>query len=462
MPPESAPPDRQKAKTFFQYGNEAALKANFDYAIDMYKQACKLVPDNLTYRQALRGAQRRKFNNDPSKVGMLAGARNQPIRMKARSARSKGHYAQALSVCEEAFSHNPWDVATAREASEAAEQGGYLALAEWYIESVHAQAKDAEFFRHAAHVYERNEHWQKAIACWEQVKKFDPNDESANRQINSLSASATIKRAGLNEALDKHSKPEGGSADDLQDKLERLKQEQLTPEERWHREIQENPNQVWPYLNLAEHHRNRSQLEAAEKILAQGLKSNPKEPMLQQAYADVQISRMKRAIDSWTQKTKENPQDQAARAKLDQITKLLSDYELKEFRRRVAQSPEDTNLHYQLGVALAKAGLHDEAIAEFQQARSSPTLRVQALHQAGLSFEANSAWKLADRSYRDALKGIEADDVANFNALHYRLGRVAEALGNHEAAEEHYNEVAANDYTYLDVAQRLRNLSNLN
>jgi len=458
MPPESELPDAQRAKTFFQYGNEAALKANYDYAADMYKQACKLAPSNLTYRQSLRVAQRRKFNNDPSKVGMLAGARNQTIRMRARSARSKGKHDHALEVCEEAFGHNPWDTATAREASEAAEAAGYLALAEWYMESVAAQAKDADFFRHAAHVHERNQHWHKAIACWEQVKKLDPNDESANRQINSLSASATIKRAGLDEALDKRAKPKEES-EELDAKLERLKQEQLAPEDRWLREIQENPNQIWPYLNLAEHHRNRSQLDPAEKILARGLKANPKDPMLLQAYGEVQLNRMKKAIESWTQRCKERPDDAGAKAKLDQITKLLSDYEIKEFRRRVAHSPEDTNLHYQLGLCLARAGLHDEAIAEFQQARSSPTLKTQALLQLGLSFEANNALKLAERAYRDALKGLESEDVANFNAIHYRLGRVSEAMGNNEAAEEHYNEVAANDYTYLDVAQRLRNLN---
>jgi tetratricopeptide (TPR) repeat protein len=457
MPSESDSPDRQKAKTFFQYGNDAALKANLDYAIDMYKQACKLTPDHLGYRQALRSVQRRKFNNDPSKVGKLVGARNQPIRMRARSARGKGHYTQTLEICEEAFTHNPWDTAAAREASEAAEQAGYMKLAEWLVESVQAQAKDAEFFRHAAHIYERNENWPKAIASWEQVKKIDPNDENANRQINSLSASATIKRAGLNEALQKRAKP-ADSADELEAKLERLKQEQLSPEDRWHKEIQENPEQVWPYLNLAEHFRNRSQLEAAEKILAQGIKSNPKEPMLLQAYADLQMMRMKRAIESWTQRTQERPDDGAARAKLDQLTKLLSDYEIKEFRRRVAYSPEDTNLHFQLGLCLARAGLHDEAIGEFQQARSSPTHKTQALHQVGLSFEAIGAHQLAERAYRDALKSIEDEDVANFNALHYRMGRVCEAMGNSEAAREHYNEVAANDYTYLDVAQRLKSL----
>ena len=74
MSSEPDSPELQKAKTFFQYGNEATTKSNFDYAIDMYRQACKLVPDNMMFRQALRGVERRKFNNDHSKVGMMAGA----------------------------------------------------------------------------------------------------------------------------------------------------------------------------------------------------------------------------------------------------------------------------------------------------------------------------------------------------------------------------------------------------
>ena len=39
MPSDADKPDRQKAKTFFQYGNDAALSRTLDYAIDMYKQA---------------------------------------------------------------------------------------------------------------------------------------------------------------------------------------------------------------------------------------------------------------------------------------------------------------------------------------------------------------------------------------------------------------------------------------
>ena len=53
-------PDLQKSKTFFKYGNDAAMKGNLDYAIAMYRQASKLVPDNMIYRQALRGIERTK------------------------------------------------------------------------------------------------------------------------------------------------------------------------------------------------------------------------------------------------------------------------------------------------------------------------------------------------------------------------------------------------------------------
>jgi len=72
-----------------------------------------------------------------------------------------------------------------------------------------------------------------------------------------------------------------------------------------------------------------------------------------------------------------------------------------------------------------------------------------------LSFEANQALKLADRNYREALKMLEPEDKEHFNALHYRLGRVCEETGDKAAAIQHYEEVAAIDYGFGDVAQRL-------
>lgn len=466
MSSESESPESQKARTFFQYGNEAAMKSNFDYAITMYRQACKIVPGNLMYRQALRGIQRRKFQNDPKKVGMLVGMKIQPILMQAKSARGKGKHPEAIELCEEAFAHNPWDVGAARVAAEAAEGMEHGDLAQWLLDSVQeiaAKGKDSDFFKFAAGIYEANENWAKAIACWELVKKFSPNDQDANRKINALSAASTIKRAKLDDALDQHAqvKPVEDTAESMQAKLDKLKLEQLTPEQRLIKEIVGDPTAMHAYVELSDIYKQRGELDKAEKVLAKGVKANPQDQGLMQILEDTQIARLKRAIAHQKQKVQEHPEETVHQVKLDELNGMLDKYEIQAYRRRVKLHPEDPRVHHDLGLILARTGAHDEAIPEFQQAARLSTIasaKIQSLLQMGLSFEANGAPKLAERNYKEGIKALEPEDKDNFLALHYRLGRVAETLGNREAAEEHYNEVAAADYTYLDVADRLRRL----
>jgi tetratricopeptide (TPR) repeat protein len=180
-----------------------------------------------------------------------------------------------------------------------------------------------------------------------------------------------------------------------------------------------------------------------------------------QIYEDTQISRLRRAIESQKHRVQEQPEDTGAQVKLDELTRMLDKYEVQAFRRRVGLHPEDAKVHYELGVILARTGAHDEAIPELQQAArlaTIPAVKIPALLKMGESFEANGAPKLAERNYKEGLKVLDPEDKENFKALHYRLGRVGEALGNRESAEEHYNEVAAVDYAYLDVAERLRRL----
>ena len=461
MSSESNSPDKQKAKTYFDYGNDAALKSNFDYAIDMYKAACKIDVNNLVYRQALRGIERRKFNNDPGKVGMLVGAKNQPILFRARNSRSKQRYAEAIEFCEDAFANNPWDVGAARVASESAEGLDHLVLAEWFVESVEVITKDVDYLKYAARVHEANESWAKAIACWEKVKKLHPNDQDANRQINALSASSAIKRAKLDDALDDRAAAAAREpAEAMEAKLDRLKHEQLSPEQRLVKEIIADPKAVHAYLELADIYRRHSDFDKAEKVLSRGLKANADDEALQAVYEDTQISRLKRGIESQSQRVLQHPEDTGAKIKLDQLTEMYNKYEVGAYRRRAKLHTDDPGVHLALGKILARVGDHDGAIASFQQARTSslPAVKLDALYHSGLSFEANNAYKLAERNFREALKLIEPDDKTMFLALHYQMGCTSEALGNNEEAEEHYNEVAAIDYSYRDVAQRLKRL----
>jgi tetratricopeptide (TPR) repeat protein len=453
---------QSRAKVLYKTGVDAANKSNYDYGIQMVQEACKLEPENLPYRKTLREIERRKFGNDPAKVGRLVVTKNGPIRTRAAMAKAKSQWIHVLEICEDAFVNNPWDAAAAEHAADAAEQLGYKEMAEWLLEAVSSHCNDPSFWRHLAHTHELNQHWHKAIHAWERVYKLNPNDQEAKRQINALSASATIARSGLNEAISKA--PEGTSGPDAwAAEADELKQSALSPEDRLQKEIEEQPTRVGPYLELADHYKMQNRLDEAEKILRLGLTKNTDDGVLLTAHAEIQISRLQKARDHFLRKAETDPADTSARAKAEQAQAKLTEYEVLELRRRIAARPDDVSLCHKLGVCLARAGQHKEAIAEFQKAaRSDPNLKAEALLHAGKSFEATGVMKLAERTYSEALKALEVNDPENLemlNELHYSLGKVAEAMGDLKSAEDHYNEVAANDYGFRDVAERLRNLN---
>jgi tetratricopeptide (TPR) repeat protein len=463
----SSPSDQnsdEKAKAFFGYGNDAAQKGNDVYAAQMYREACKAKPDNLVYRQSLRGVQRRKFGNDPSKVSRMVGLKLQGLRVKISLAKSRQKWSEALDMCEEVLAQSPWDLDASISGAEAAENLGYKPLAQYYIEAVIPQGeKDERFLRAAAHFLEFADQYAKAIACWDRLRALMPADEEARKKVNDLTAKAAIQRSGLQESIDKH-KASGqkigtaGPEKELPPDAEEMRGQRISPEQRLLKEIEEMPERIGPYLSLADHYKHEGRLKEAEDILAKGIKACPNDDYLIGSHAEVQMSRLKMGIDKLTKKVAKEPLDPEPKEQLEQFKVALYKYELKELRRKVTVKSEDLKLRMLLGKKLAEGGKHDEAIAEFQQVRNSPELKVQALLQAGLSFKANGVMKLAERNFEDALRQVDMKDIATLMELHYNLGLLSEEQGNKAIAEEHYNEVAANDYSYRDVAQRLRKL----
>lgn len=459
----SSPSDQNadKAKAFFGYGNDAAQKGNYIYSAQMYREACKQAPDNLVYRQSLRGAQRRQFNNDPSKVGRMVGLKLQGLRIKIASKKSRQKWAEVLDLCEEVFAHSPWDLDASINAAEAAENLGLKKIAQYFIEAVFSQGeKDERFLRAAAHFEEFADDYEKAISCWGKLRALLPADEEARKKVNDLTAKATIKKSGMQDRIDQHAGKIGSSGPekDLPPDAEELRRNMVSPEQRYLKEIEETPERIGPYLALSENYKLVGKLREAEQVLAKGVKANPADSYLMGAYADVQMSRLRQAVVAFTRKVAKEPDDPEPKENLAQLKVALYRYELKELRRKSSLAPEDLKLRLLLGLKLAEGGKHDEAIAEFQQVRNSPELKVQALLQAGLSFKANGVIKLAERNFEDALRSVDPKDLATYNDLHYNLGLISEEQGNLAIAEEHYNEVAANDYSYRDVASRLRKL----
>ena len=80
-------PDKKKiAAASWKRASEAMAKEDWDFAIMMLTQCVTLVPDNLLYRQNIRGCEERKYGNNKTGAKM-AGAKLMGIRSKITLAR---------------------------------------------------------------------------------------------------------------------------------------------------------------------------------------------------------------------------------------------------------------------------------------------------------------------------------------------------------------------------------------
>jgi tetratricopeptide (TPR) repeat protein len=138
----------------------------------------------------------------------------------------------------------------------------------------------------------------------------------------------------------------------------------------------------------------------------------------------------------------------------------LLDEVFKEFQRGVAEqlSEEDSDTHFNLGIAYKEMGLLDEAIAEFEIAAHDPDFFVEACSMIGVC--ANDLGRPTDAAewYQKALVAPDLTPDAR-TALRYELASALEQTGEIEQALDLFQEIVNHDPEYRDVGARLAVLS---
>jgi len=121
---------------------------------------------------------------------------------------------------------------------------------------------------------------------------------------------------------------------------------------------------------------------------------------------------------------------------------------------------EDTESHYNLGIAYKEMGLLDEAIAEFDQALGSPQRRIDCLTLKGLCFAQQGNLAEAEEALRTALAepGLPPDKEINLN---FELGLLYESGERYEEALNCYRLVSDRDHFFREVGERIDRLQPL-
>ncbi|HZD93822.1 MAG TPA: hypothetical protein VE133_06180, partial [Candidatus Sulfotelmatobacter sp.] len=144
---------------------------------------------------------------------------------------------------------------------------------------------------------------------------------------------------------------------------------------------------------------------------------------------------------------------------------VLSDIlsELQEETAEAAAPEEDTETHYNLGIAFKEMGLLDEAIGELQKVchavdrGSSFSQPIQALTWLAQCLVDKGAPEAAVRWYQKALE-LPGLDNGGRCAIYYDLAMAYEASGDKKSALVNFMEVYGSNIDFRDVASRIKAL----
>ena len=132
----------------------------------------------------------------------------------------------------------------------------------------------------------------------------------------------------------------------------------------------------------------------------------------------------------------------------------------REFQKGVAEqlSEEDSDTHFNLGIAYKEMGLLPEAIREFQISSRNPEFFVESCSMIGVCYVEQGLWEQAASWYEKALEmpGLPPDSTT---ALKYDLATTLENGGEAMRAVEVFEDILAIDPAFRDVSARLEVLA---
>jgi tetratricopeptide (TPR) repeat protein len=131
----------------------------------------------------------------------------------------------------------------------------------------------------------------------------------------------------------------------------------------------------------------------------------------------------------------------------------------EEFKRGVAEQvdDDDSDTHFDLGIAYKEMGLHPDARREFQVAMSDPRRRCLCWTMIGLIYLEEGQPRDAIEAFQSGLESPEKTTTET-TGLHYELALACEAGGLPDQARLHYDYVFQREPGYREVGQRLQRL----
>jgi tetratricopeptide (TPR) repeat protein len=470
LPPVSAAV-RQRLQAVFEHGQRSVEKADHDYAHDLFAQCLGEDPANLIFLQSLLGNLAHKHGNN-KKGSRFASLKATGSRMALSKAAGKGQWHDAFAAACDALKSNPWDTSTLLSVADAYERIGsdecLLYTLRWALD---AAPKDLAVNRRAAETLARLGQFDQAINCWRRVEQAKPGDEQAAKAIAQLSVEKTIQKGGYNEELLKATSDSQELTAAVRDRIAHGQKETVDitarPPADSGREkmlleaVEAKPAEVSNYVELADLFTGQNRLREATEILTRALAaSGGGDLYVRERLEDAHLRRAQHQV-AIAQRRAEQDKSAEAADLARRMAAQANQAELEVYAARAARNPGNALLQYELGLRCKRAGKFKEAIQAFQAARDDTRHKALVQLHLGESFQYIKQFKLALASYEGAVEAADIMQPDTKKLALYRAGTLAAELGDRDRAEKYLTQLAAIDFGYRDVAERLDKLAAL-
>lgn len=421
--------------------------------------AVKLVPENKLFRQALRGVERKKYNNNKSGKRM-AQVSLMKIRTQIKNAQRKENWKRMDEAAEAGLALNPWDAQFNAQLGKACDMLGYKEVALFgYENAVASEPNSREFNVEFGRLLEERGEYAEAIKCWERIRKLDPMDADARAKVTQLEATSVIERGGYEGAESTQEVKKTGYDYDRPVKTsmpEAVDGPGTSVELDLKHAIRKDEANHANHLKLAHFYVREKRLEEAEELFTQALNISGGDANIREQLEDVQLTRLNQNALLAAEAAKKDPADEQAKENAKKLAIELLKRRREILSARVDRYPTDMKFKFELATVLMRMKEWKAAIPHLQRASNDARLKTRALVALGKCFIRVKQSGVARRQFELAIPDIDQHDApALLCEAHYLLAHVYEEAGETKEAEKHFTEVLAVDYDYRDAQERL-------
>jgi tetratricopeptide (TPR) repeat protein len=459
MEQESSLQNRTKAKAFLDRAKQAADKGNYDYAIDMYLEGIRCIPDALQEaHMPLREMalhRKEKKGKKPSmmeKVKLLQG--KNPV--------------EKLINAEYLFSKDPDNLTYGEAFLKAAVEAKLPQTVLWIADFIFNTNNNAKKPSVKTYILLKDSYaaiglFDRAIAACQKAAQLKPQDGNLSDELQRLSAELTVSRGRYDQAGDFRKSIKNRQAQEklqAQDAVVKTESFRLSELEEAKKAFEEDPNDQKNIFQLVEalvdQQSDESDNEAIQ--LLENAYQQKQDFSYKQRSGKIQIKNMKRKILKTKAEYSKKPEDEQLSVQMNQLSQQLSTVELEHYRLCVENYPTDQHLKYEYASRLIKNKQYDDAIPLFQEAKRDPRYKIASMSKIGLCFFLKGWYADAIDVFKQAIDSYEHQEDSVAKELRYNLGRSYEEKGESEQALEIYRRIAQLDFGYKDVRQRVDNL----